>query len=191
MADNSNDLRQQILTNELGGIMLDMVAPVYGRSKVALYLFQAFGITLLKEYDFIWIDFVDQMFIETATWGIPHWEKIYNLKPDATWGIEQRRQNILSALQYKAPITPKKIKDRLEALTGLKVDVKETGANTIKVIIETYTPDFAAVNEILDRILPAHLYYETNVEDIVNSQVNGYVSVLVNESETVNVQVLT
>ena len=130
------------------------------------------------------------MFIETATWGISRWEKRYSIKPDATWSLEQRRQNILSALKYKAPITPKKIKDRLEALTGLKVDVKETGANTIKVSIETYTPNFAAVNEILDRILPAHLYYETNVEDVVNSQVDEYVNVLVTESETVNVQVL-
>ena len=51
MSENSSDLRQEILTNEMGNIMIDMVAPVYDRSKVALYLFQAFGITLEKEYD--------------------------------------------------------------------------------------------------------------------------------------------
>lgn len=190
MEAKNSDLRHEILTNELGNRMLDMVAPVYDRSRVALYLFQALGIVLQKQTDFIWNDFVKQVVPQTATWSIENWERQYGITPDASLSIEKRRQNILSALQYKAPITPKKIKDRLEALTGLEVSVQETGANTIKVTIETYTPNYAAVNALLDRILPAHLFYETNIADVVNSQPSEYYHLFVNESEKVDVMVI-
>lgn len=190
METKNSDLRHEILTNELGNRMLDMVAPVYDRSRVALYLFQALGIVLQKQTDFIWNDFVKQVVPQTATWSIENWERQYGITPDASLSIEKRRQNILSAFQYKAPITPKKIKDRLEVLTGLEVSVQETGSNTIKVTIETYTPNFAAVNELLDKILPAHLLYTTNIADIVNSQPSEYYSLLVNEAEMVDVVVL-
>ena len=190
MEANNSDLRHEILTNELGNRMLDMVAPVYDRSRVALYLFQALGIVLQKQTDFVWNDFAKQVVPQTATWSIEEWERQYGIIPDSSLDIETRRKNIISALQYKAPITPKKVKDRLSALTGLEVSVQEIGSNTIKVTIETYTPDYTAVNALLDKILPAHLFYETNIADVVNSQPNVYYGILVNESETVDVMVL-
>ena len=190
METKNSDLRYEILTNELGDRMLDMVAPVYNRSRVALYLFQALGIVLQKHTDFIWNDFVNQVVPQTATWSIENWERQYGITPDPSLSIEKRRQNILSALRYKAPITPKKIKDRLETLTGLEVSVQETGENTIKVTIETYTPNYAAVNALLDKILPAHLFYGTNIADVVNSEPGCYYSLLVNECETVDVMVI-
>ena len=55
---NNTDLRSTILTSELGSYMLDMVAPIYDASKIALHLFQCFGETLEKETEFIKNDFI-------------------------------------------------------------------------------------------------------------------------------------
>ena len=182
------DLRETILTNELGDRMLNMVAPIYDRSKLFLYIFQAIGTVLEKDMKFAEEDLIAQMFPQTTTWGINLWEREYGIIPDPSWDLEQRRKNLVSAMQYKAPITPKKIADRVSAMTGLEASVQENVApNTIRVIIESYTPNYEEVNRVLDKILPAHLCYETNINDNVNSEAVQYYGIVMNEVETVDV----
>lgn len=185
METNTIDLRQEILTNELGDEMLDMISPIYDRSKVTLYLFQAIGIVLQKETDFIAKDFIDQMFIQTATWGLKYWEEEYGITPDPSFNVKQRRQNIISALQYKAPITPKKIEDRISAMVGLPVEIKENiSPNTIEAFVVGYVSDTKKIEELLDKIIPAHLKYTINANDYENSKLSEYYKVLVSECDT-------
>lgn len=44
-------------------------------------------------------DLLAQAFIETATWGLADWERILDLRPDASDNYEQRRNRILLKLQ--------------------------------------------------------------------------------------------
>ena len=180
----SSDLREEILNNELGSTMLDMVSPVYDRSKIALYIFQAFGIVLQKEYDFIIYDYIEQIFIQTATWGLERWEKQYNIVPDPSWDMDKRRENIISTLQYKAPITPIKIADRISGLVGIPTEVAESDvANTIDILIKGYVRDFTATRELIDRILPAHLIYDLIAHYVVDSQLTKHYAIVASECE--------
>ena len=180
-----SDLRENIIETELGNNMLDMVAPIYDRSKVALYIFNALGIVLQKEYDFIIYDFIEQIFIQTATWGLEAWEKEYDITPDPSWDIDQRRANILSTLQYKAPITPRKIADRISGLVGIDTDVAESDVpNTIEVLVRGYVNDFTKIRQLIDKILPAHLIYNLDAHYVVDSKLTNHYAIVASECET-------
>lgn len=182
-----SDLRNEILNNEIGSKMLDMVAPVYDNSKVALYLFQALGIVFQKEYDFIIYDFIEQIFIQTATWGLEEWEKQYNIVPDPSWDYDKRRENLISLLQYKAPITPKKLSDRLTGMVGIDTDVGEAAAdNTMDILVRGYVGDFSKIRQMIDKILPAHLIYNLDAHFVVDSELVNRYTIVSSECEMIN-----
>ena len=304
---DTRDLRAEILTNELGNRMLDMVAPIYDRSKVALHLFQALGNTMSKQTDFFSFqlptvpnaddliqdqrttrsmgggfnlnmvgsniiriiiadnttgltifddcidyskleakkkytvdcghqfsytamntgevdilqfsiritgtadlsissyksdrvlsreeryndNFISQIFIPTATWGIFLWEEEYGITPDPTWTLVQRRQNILATMKYKAPITPKKLADRITAVAGIPTTVKEVkGTNSLEVILSKLTLDYSKISALIDRIAPAHLIYDIHVEEEERiTAIGNYYKIMVSEMETMTLDV--
>lgn len=187
---DNNDLRQDILTNELGNIMLDMISPIYDRSKIVLYLFQAISTVLQKETDFISYDFIDQMFIQTATWGLKYWEEEYGVTPNPLWNYEQRRMNLLSAVKYKAPITPKKIEDRLSSLLNIEVSVNEIpGESAFEVVFHDLILDHSQAHELIDKISPAHLTYSIKTQEEEDSGITNYYKITVSEMESSTVTV--
>lgn len=157
---NSVDLRQAILTNELGDIMLDMVAPIYDKSALTLYVFQALGTILSKEADFIDGDFISQIFPQTATWGLVAWEDEFGITPDASKTIEQRRQYLMSVMFKHSPMTPYRIKQLVEGITGFKCEIVENyRQNTMLISIRGYYTNVIAIRTELDKRLPAHMNY--------------------------------
>ena len=164
------DLREAILTSELGNIMLDMVAPIYA---LTLYVFNAIGYVLEKETKFIEEDFKAQMFPQTATWGLVYWENEYGILPDNSKSLEQRRQYLLSIMYSSQPMTPSRLKQLVEGLTGFKCDITENyQPNTILVTIRGYVNDLKPVIESLDKKLPAHLNYIIRMAEFTEVEVN-------------------
>lgn len=187
---DDKDLRNIILTNELGDLMLDSVVPIYDNSVLTLYTFQAFGIVLSKEFDFI-PDLINQMFPQTATWGIALWEKEYGIIPDASKTIEQRRQYLLSVMYKKSPMTPYRIKQLVYSITGLENNVTEgTSPNTITIDIYGYIPNLTELRTVLDKRLPAHINYEFNMAEVEKIETTSYSGIGVHEFETINVEVI-
>lgn len=187
---DDKDLRNIILTNELGDLMLDSVAPIYDNSALTLYTFQAFGIVLSKEFDFI-PDLINQMFPQTATWGIALWEKEYGIIPDASKTIEQRRQYLLSVMYKKSPMTPYRIKQLVYSITGLENNVTEgTSPNTITIDIYGYIPNLTELRTVLDKRLPAHINYVFNMAEVEKVETTSYSGIGVHEFETINVEVI-
>lgn len=157
---NSADLRQSILTDELGDIMLDTVATLYDNSKLTLYVFQSFGITLAKEMDFTNGDFISQIFPQTATWGLVAWEDEFGITPVASKTIEQRRQYLMSVMFKHSPMTPYRIKQLVEGITGFKCEIVENyRQNTMLISIRGYYTNVSAIRTELDKRLPAHMNY--------------------------------
>lgn len=187
---DDKDLRNIILTNELGDLMLDSVAPIYDNSALTLYTFQSFGIVLSKEFDFI-PDLVNQMFPQTATWGIALWEKEYGIISDTSKTIEQRRQYLLSVMYKKSPMTPYRIKQLVYSITGLENYVTEgTSPNTITIDIYGYIPNLTELRTVLDKRLPAHINYEFNMAEVEKIETTSYSGIGVHEFETINVEVI-
>lgn len=169
------DERMEILTNTLGNRMLDMVAPIYDRSKVALYYFQALGIVLQRETDFVWNDFVKQIFPQTATWGLDYWEDEYGIMTDKSKTIEQRRAYFMSMMFEHPPMTPKRIEDFIRGMTGFECDVIEnTEPNTFQIIIRGYVDNITPVLEGLNKKTPAHLVYNLRMGDTMHAVFDSY-----------------
>lgn len=157
---DSVDLRQLILTNELGDIMLDMVAPIYDKSKLTLYVFQALGTTVSQDTDFINGDFIAQMFPQTATWGLPAWEDEFSITPDASKTVEHRRQYLMSVMFKHRPMIPYRIGQLVEGITGYKCEVVENyKPNTMLISIRGYYTNVTIIRAELDKKLPAHMNY--------------------------------
>lgn len=190
VSDPYVDLRSIILTNELGDRMLDMVAPVYDSSQVALYLFQALGTTLQKDVDFVSGDFISQIFPQTATWGLKYFEEEYGLNTDISKTLEQRRQMLMSLMFQKKPLTPYRIKQLVKGITGIDCDILENYApNTFKVIVRGYFENVNLIKEVLDEKAPAHLNYVIQFAELIELSLTATSGFCVSECEFYEVEV--
>ena len=104
------DLMEQILTSESAKQMIDYVSPIYGKSRIGLWLFQVIGLEI-DDVKTICEDIFDQIFVDRATWGLPIWEKEYGITPLPDQTIEQRRTQILQ-MRIKRPLNPKRFDHR-------------------------------------------------------------------------------
>ena len=191
MITNDSELRQNILTNPLGNRMLNMVAPIYDNSKVVLHLFQALGIVLEKQTDFVANDFIAQMFPQTATWGLDYWEDEFGIVTDVSKTIEQRRAYLMSVMYKKRPMTPKRLEQIVKGVTGLECEIKENVAqNTFLVIIRGYLKDTSNVCKELDKKAPAHLNYTMKMCELIEMGVNATTGAFVSDFERYELEVL-
>lgn len=95
------DLMEQILTSESQNKCLTMYSPIYGKSRIGLWLFQVIGLEI-DDVKTICEDIFDQIFVDRATWGLPIWEKEYRNNAASRSDDEQRRTQI-SQMRIKMP----------------------------------------------------------------------------------------
>ena len=170
----TTELREKILTNELGNHMLNSVVQQYDNSAFTLHLFQAFGTVLSKEVDFIEEDFIKQIFPQTATWGLKYWEEAYGIIPDESKSLEQRREHFMGLKFNRPPMTPKRIANMVSTFTGFECEVEELGTNTFKVIMYGYPKNINSVKNLLNEKTPAHLFYEIKGIERIETITDNY-----------------
>ena len=175
------EMMDKILKSPMAQQIIQQVSPIYGEAYTVLWLYQIIGTVLDQMQE--WTDsLAQQRRIKTATWSIPYWEEQYGITPDASWDLEQRRQNVIAAKRYKAPINPKKMEDLISAIVGLPVTVTENiRKNTFLVNIEGYTQEYARAVANIENMKPAHLIYEIKVSEMTQSKLNVYSKILVSE----------
>lgn len=102
------ELMQKILTSPAAQEIVSQLAPIYGKARVALWIFQAIGIEIDEMRQ--WVEEVDlQIVPQTATWSLPYWEGEYGLSTDPALDIEKRRLRVLSKKRNRAPMNPYKL----------------------------------------------------------------------------------
>lgn len=146
----------------------------YEKSYVGKWLFQVMGM----EYDEarkLVEELPDQMFPETATWGLKYHELKWQLPVRENLPYEERRKLIYQKRDIKTPMTPYRMERYLESMTGLKVhvaDVHDLGKfsngfshpNMFSVtIIGDSDLDLAEIKRILDRHKQSHTAYTIEV----------------------------
>ena len=156
--------RDDIIKSASAARMLETVSPIYDDSHVGLWLFEVIG----REYDGIW-DIIkslpEQLFPETATWGLELWERRYGITTDASIDLETRRAAVLKRREKKGPLNPALLESLLEELTGRKITVVEDNPHyrfVIQVQEGKTAVDYAAMVSRVNKIKPSHLAY--NVE---------------------------
>ena len=134
----------------------------YNRSRIALWMFEVIG----REWDEV-REFVRTLpyerFPQTATWSIPIWEFVYEIEPDDSLTLEQRRARILARRLDHPPINPARIENTLSMVTGLPVEVQENVAPyTFEVILDesdTMIFDHRQALRVLREMKPSHLSF--------------------------------
>ena len=152
------DLMEQILTSKSAKQMIDYVSPVYGKSRIGLWLFQVIGLEL-DDVKTICEDIIDQIFVNRATWGLSIWEKEYGITPLPDQTIEQRRAQI-SQMRVKKPLNPTRFEKIIEALSGVET----------KFIENTVVNNYDEVVRRIDKLKPAHLLCDIRISDVMESE---------------------
>lgn len=165
--------------------MLDTVAPIYDKSALSLYVFQAFGVVLSKETEFVENGFIEQIFPQTATWGLKYWEDEYGVVTDESKTIEERRAYLMSIMYKKKAITPYRVKQIVLGVTGCDCQVYENEQpNTMKIVIRGYVPGMlTALRNELDKKLPAHISYILQMSERYDMETSTYTGGAVSTNE--------
>ena len=114
---------------------------------------------------------IDQLYVNSATWGLSEWEKFADIKKtDGT--IEQRRARVASKLKAKGTTTLEVMKSLCKSYAE---DIRITEIfNEYKILLELITTkesdipktyNFADINEAIWEIKPAHLAHEMDINN--------------------------
>ncbi|MEG0261167.1 MAG: putative phage tail protein [Lysinibacillus sp.] len=105
---------------------------------------------------------LDQLFLETATWGLARWEKIFGITPDESKPLEQRRSLVKSKIRGAGVTTTQLVKEVAESWYNGEIDVIE-GLGIIGIKFKSrlgVPPNLKDLEKALREIMPAHLVIE-------------------------------
>lgn len=109
-------------------------------------------------------DLMEQFYLDTATWGLECWEKIYGIETDRTKDDAQRRMAVRAKMRGKGTTTVELIKNVSEAFVNGEVAVEEYNAeHRFKVVMLSVIgipPNMEDLKRAIEEIKPAHLAYE-------------------------------
>lgn len=133
----------------------------YDNSYVGKWIFEVIG----QEWDMvkeIFDSFPEQGFPQTCSWSLKYFEQKFGLEGKGTF--EERKQALLQKITIFAPFTPAKIKQCIEALTGINMDriqvleyPKEFRFEIRVGLIENDNADLINAKKYISVIKPAHL----------------------------------
>lgn len=108
-------------------------------------------------------DLLDQLFVDTATWGLEHWERYVGLEVDRNESLVNRRSRVMSRLRGQGTTTKEMIKNICRSFTGGEVDVVEESGDYSFVIrfidIRGIPGNIEYLKESIEEIKPAHLAF--------------------------------
>ena len=94
----------------------------YNESYVGKWTFQVMGAEL-DPWLRLFKETPDQLFVETATWGLRYHELKYGLTVREDLSVEERRARILEVRDFRMPMSPYGMAWRLKKITGCDVEV--------------------------------------------------------------------
>ena len=107
-----------------------------------------------------------QFFIDTATWGLPSWEDVYQTNPPYDASIELRRTLVKAKMLGRQPATKRRIERLVNTFTkGGDAYVEEDVApGSFRLHFPSVILWQEQMEEALDAAVPAHLMYDLHFE---------------------------
>lgn len=153
--------------------MMETVSPIYDRAYVAKWIYQVMGVEMDQAWDFF-IELRLQIAPETATWGIDYWEQRFDIEPDESLTLEERRQRVIVKRSKRAPMNPARIEDIIGKLLNLETKVTENIAPYIFRVTSEEAGDEELSLELayktLKEIKPSHLGFELETVSVERGQ---------------------
>ena len=105
---------------------------------------------------------VDQLWVDTATWGLDLWERALGLPNQAAKPPEYRRARVCSKLRAQGTTTKAMLENVARSFSNGQVQVEEFPAENRFVVAFNGTKDVPlmdGLDDAIDEIKPAHLIY--------------------------------
>lgn len=165
--------------------LINQLPHFYAGSNEVKNLQFAFGTAAEELHDDV-VDLLNQLYVDTATWGLVYWEQFLELRTDLSEPIANRRSRIKTILRGQGTITKDILKSVCASFVNGEVEVIELSADykfQIKFVGEIGIPDnIEYIRETVNKIKPAHLGFEfiyifnTNYDlsTFTNAQLSAY-----------------
>lgn len=119
-----------------------------------------------ERYRLLLPEITKQFFIETATWGLPSWEDVYQTNPPYDASIDLRRTLVKAKMLGRQPATKRRIERLVNTFTkGGDAYVEEDVApGSFRLHFPSIILWQEQLEEALDAAVPAHLMYDLHFE---------------------------
>ncbi len=143
--------------------LIERLPDHYQRSAPARELQRVVGLPM----DRLWADredLLDQLWVDTATWGLSWWETWCGIPVDRSAGYELRRSRVKAKLRGRGTTTVELIQATAGAYVDAQIHVEETpGEHRFTVVfsdIRSQPPELSELTGSINEIKPAHLDYD-------------------------------
>lgn len=125
--------------------------------------FKLTGDVLSEEHERLRLEIDDltrQFFVETATWGLDDWERVYGLTHGKSDGYDIRRGRLKAKIQGTGTVTNEMMNQLINSVVPTKDAryIDNVAPNQFRIEVGTATA-LAEIKKIVDMYKPAHLTY--------------------------------
>ena len=128
------------------------------------------------------LDWLEQLTIETATWGIVHWEREYGVRPLVTDSLDDRRGRVKAKMRAPQTTTRAMLANVAAAYAAGAVSSVEEFPREHRVQFQfvssgAFPTALDAMTESLREVIPAHIAFAVAVKLLRSAQADACVAV--------------
>lgn len=150
--------------------LLNYLPESYGSSEETVDLLSVMGWQTDRLYD-RYLDFLNQLQVCTASWGLSFWEQIYGIPVDVSKPEQERREVLYSKMRAIGSVTPESIRSIAAAFSEGETVLKEHfGEYRFSLILERRIESGEigeGLKKAMEEMKPAHLAWDYYIQMIV------------------------
>lgn len=155
--------------------LINYISPIYRRSLIMQSVFESIAEENSIE-SILTDDILNQLFPQTATWGIEIWEKAVSINSNPNEDINVRRARVIATLQQETTITPYILSKLVANFTDMPCRILENYESyTFQVILDgnenKNSVDIEKLFDYIDILKPAHLGYNIKINYKANDEI--------------------
>ena len=125
------------------------------------------------------LDWLEQLTIDTATWGLKYWEQAYGVTPQITDTVEERRGRVKAKMRSPQTVTAAMLENMTDSyINGQSVVTEQPRQHKVQI---QFNGDYGIPSNLesltaaLLEVLPSHVTYEYLYRYLLVREVHGMV----------------
>ncbi len=125
------------------------------------------------------LDWLEQLTIDTATWGLKYWEQAYGVTPQITDTVEERRGRVKAKMRSPQTVTAAMLENLTDSyINGQSVVTEQPRQHKVQI---QFNGDYGIPSNLdsltaaLLEVLPSHVMYEYLYRYLLVREVHGMV----------------